>query len=351
MSHLALARNRRSITIAVIIAVVVLVVGGGTWWYVGSRAGRTTFSALFSESVGIYPGSDVRILGVPVGAVSSVDPQGTDVRISMYLNDGVSVRPDTSAVIISPSLVSDRYIQLTGVYSSGPKLQDGASIPLARTATSVEIDQLSSGIVRLTQALGPNGANKNGALADLLNVGAANLRGNGTAVNLTLQRLSQLSGTLSGNRDNLFKTVDNLSKFTSTLAKDDHSVRGLNTALSSVSQVLANDRQSFTDALRELSSALATVKTFIDDNRALISSNVKKLSTITQALSDERASLAEALQSAPLAVDNLLNAYDAKHKTLDGRGNLNELSLWHTGTSGPPMLLPSTGDTQVSGGR
>ena len=351
MSHLALARNRRSITIAVIIAVVVLVVGGGTWWYVGSRAGRTTFSALFSETVGVYPGSDVRILGVPVGAVDSVDPQGTDVRISMYLNDGVSVRPDTSAVIISPSLVSDRYIQLTGVYSSGPKLQDGASIPLARTATSVEIDQLSSGIVRLTQALGPNGANKNGALADLLNAGAANLRGNGTAVNLTLQRLSQLSGTLSGNRDNLFETVDNLSKFTSTLAKDDHSVRGLNTALSSVSQVLADDRQSFTDALRELSSALATVKTFIDDNRALISSNVKKLSTITQALSDERASLAEALQSAPLAVDNLLNAYDAKHKTLDGRGNLNELSLWHTGTSGPPMLLPSTGDTQVSGGR
>jgi virulence factor Mce-like protein len=240
---------------------------------------------------------------------------------------------------------------LTGVYTSGPKLHDGAVIPLTRTATSVEIDQLSTGIVKLTQALGPNGANKNGALADLLNVGAANLRGNGAAMKQTLQRLSQLASTLSGNKGDFFKTISNLSKFTSTLAKDDRSVRGLNTALSTVSSVLANDRQSFTESLHELSGALTTVKNFIQNNRALISSNVKKLAVITQALSDERDSLAQALRSAPIAVDNLINAYDAKHHTLDGRGDLNELSIWHTSSSGPPLLLPSTGDTKVSGGQ
>lgn len=337
-------------TLAVVLLVVVLVAGGGLAWYFVNRSGRTTFSALFTESVGIYPGSDVRVLGVPVGAVDSVHPQGTDVRITMHLNDGYAVEANTRAVIIAPSLVSDRYIQLTGVYSSGPKLADGATIPLSRTATSVEIDELSSGIVRLTQALGPNGANKNGALADLLNVGAANLRGNGAEMRHTIARLSQLAGTLSDNKGDLFKTVDNLSTFTTTLAKDDRSVRGLNTSLQSVSRVLANDRQSFTDALRDLSGALTTVKNFIQNNRSLISTNVKKLSVITQALNDERASLAQALRSAPMAVDNLINAYDAKHGTLDGRGDLNELSIWHTGNDGPPMLLPSTGSTHVSDG-
>ena len=95
-----------------------------------------------------------------------------------------------------------------------------------------------------------------------------------------------------------------------------------------MSQVLANDRQSFAAALHDLSGALATVKNFIDSNRALISSNVKKLAVITQALSAERDSLAEALRTAPLAVDNLINAYDPQHNTLDGRADLNELSLW-----------------------
>ena len=341
---------RRSIGIKVLIVVLVLLIGGGTTWYFAARAGRTNFSAVFTESVGIYPGSDVRILGVPVGAVTSVHPQGTDVRVDMYLDSGVAARADTRAVIISPSLVSDRYVQLTGAYDSGPKLSGGTTIPLSRTATSVEIDQLTDGIVRLTKALGPQGANKNGALADLLDVGEANLKGNGAAFHQTLHRLSQLSGTLSANKDDFFKTITNLSTFTSTLAKNDKSVRGLNSALASVSQVLSDDRQSFTDSLRELSSALASVQQFIHDNRALISSNVKKLAVITQALSDERDSLAQALQSAPVTVDNLINAYDPKRHVLVGRANLNELSIWHTGNDGPPMLLPSSGDVQVSGG-
>jgi virulence factor Mce-like protein len=234
-------------------------------------------------------------------------------------------------VIISPSLVSDRYIQLTGVYNGGPKLQSGAVIPLARTATSVEIDQLTQGLVQLAQALGPNGANKHGALADLLNVGAANLRGNGAALNAMLDQFSRNVNTLSGNRVNLFRTLDNLARFTGTLAGNDQSVRGLNSSLANVSQVLAQDRQSFTDAMHQLSSALLTVKHFIQQKRGLISANVRKLAVITQALMNERSSLAQALRTAPLAVDNVINAYDAKHHTLDGRANLNELSLWPTG--------------------
>ena len=78
--------------------------------------------------------------------------------------------------------------------------------------------------------------------------------------------------------------------------------------------------------------------------------NTSNVVSALQALNDERASLAQALRSAPMAVDNLINAYDAKHSTLDGRGDLNELSIWHTGNDGPPMLLPSTGSTHVSDG-
>jgi virulence factor Mce-like protein len=326
------ALSRRARLLALAVLVVLLAAGGtGLWWYLGPHQEGVRFAAMFRESVGIYPGSDVRILGVPVGTVDAVTPEGTAVKVSMHLDRGIAVRADTRAVIISPSLVSDRYVQLTGVYDGGPKLQSGTVIPLARTATSVEIDQLTQGLVQLAQALGPNGANKHGAFADLLNVGAANLRGNGKALNEMLNSFSQNINTLSGNRGNLFRTLDNLAKFTGTLAKNDQSVRGLNTSLADVSQVLANDRQSFTAAMHQLSGALLTVKRFIDQNRGLISANVHKLAVITQALTDERNSLAQALRTAPLAVDNVINAYDPTHHTLDGRANLNELSLWPAG--------------------
>jgi len=45
-------------------------------------------------------------------------------------------------------------------------------------------------------------------------------------------------------------------------------------------------------------------------------------------LRTERASLAAAVHAAPLAVNNLINAYDPAHRTLTGRGDLNELELW-----------------------
>jgi virulence factor Mce-like protein len=231
-------------------------------------------------------------------------------------------------VIISPSLVSDRYVQLTGIYSSGPKLADGAVIPLTRTATSVEIDELTNSVIQFTKALGPNGANRHGALADLLNVGAANLHGNGAALHRTLQRLGAATGTLANHSGDLFKTISNLATFTRTLAADNNSVRGLNTSLAAVSAVLARDRQSFTLALHDLSQALATVRQFILTHRAELTANVRKLAVITQVLQTERASIAAAVHAAPLAVGNLINAYDPTHRTLTGRGDLNELELW-----------------------
>lgn len=360
------ARAYRSRPAALIGAIVLLLaIGGGTGWYVASRAGRTTFAAMFTESVGIYPGSDVRMLGIKVGAVDSVTPQGTEVRVRMHLDSGAAAAADTGAVIISPSLVSDRYVQLTAPYGgTGPKLAGGTVIPLSRTATSVEIDQLTNGIVQLTKALGPQGANKNGALADLLNVGAANLKGNGKEFNEAIEKLSQFSTTVSDNRGDLFQTLNNLATFTHTLQSNDASVRGLNTSLSAVAKTLADDRQSFTAALQQLGGALSKVKTFINHNHDLIASDVSKLSTITQALLQERASLNQALQTAPLALQNLINAYDPAHHALVGRGDLNDLSIWNTSTlsdssdassssssDGPPMLLPSTGATTVGGGQ
>ncbi len=326
---MAVARTNKVVALAVVGGLLlVAVMGGAFWWYVSGRGDQTHFKAMFTESVGVYPGSDVDILGVAVGTVDDVIPRGTEVEVDMHLNHGVSVAADTRAVIISPSLVSDRYVQLTGVYSSGPKLADGAVIPLARTATSVEIDQLTNSVIQFTKALGPNGANKHGAFADLLNVGAANLRGNGAALHRTLQRLGAAAGTLSNNRGDLFKTISNLATFTRTLAADNNSVRGLNTSLAAVSSVLARDRQSFTQALHDLSQALATVRQFILNHRAALTSNVSKLAVITQVLQTEQSSLAAAVRAAPLAVSNLINAYDPTHRTLTGRGDLNELDLW-----------------------
>jgi virulence factor Mce-like protein len=230
-------------------------------------------------------------------------------------------------------------------------MRDGAVIPVSRTATPVELDQLYNSLNELTTALGPNGANANGALSDLLNTGAANLAGNGPALGTVIQQLGAAARTLNGSSDNLFGTITNLQQFTTTLKNNDSQVRTAINQLASVSGFLAGDRTDLGAALSELATALGQVRDFISGNRTLIASDVDKLASITQLLVNQRASLAESLDVFPLAATNLLGAYDPSHLTLNGRADLLELSavgaFQSKQTDPPPLPLPSVG--QVPG--
>jgi phospholipid/cholesterol/gamma-HCH transport system substrate-binding protein len=347
-------RTRTSKRVArLIVALVVLLAATGSQQWVSRALAGKTISAYFAETVGIYPGSDLRVLGVKVGTVDSVTPVGTGVRVTMSVY--VPVPANASAVVVLPSVVSDRYVQLAPAYIGGPAMADGAVIPVSRTATPVELDQLYRSLNELTTALGPNGANINGALSDVLNTGAADLSGNGQALGTVIQQLGAAARTLNGSADNLFGTIGNLQQFTTTLKNNDSQVRAAIDQLASVSGFLAGDRQDLGAALNELATALGQVRDFISGNRSLIASNVDKLAGLTQILVKQRASLAESLDTFPLAATNLLHAYDPSHHTLDGRGVLLELSAngafqaQQVGPANdpPPLPLPSIG--QVSG--
>src|SRR5207249_249268 len=152
---------------------------------------------------------------------------GDSVTVVLEYDGKYRLPAHAQAAVVAPSLVSDRYVQLLPAYSGGPALRSGADIPLSRTAVPVELDQITGNLDRLSTALGPNGANKNGALSDLLDTAAKNLDGNGTRIHQTIGDLSQATATLAGGREDLFSTVTNLQQFTSTLAANDPQVRRL----------------------------------------------------------------------------------------------------------------------------
>jgi phospholipid/cholesterol/gamma-HCH transport system substrate-binding protein len=330
-------------------AVAAALVAGGILLYRAANHGKQ-ITAYFAESIGVYPGSTVRVLGVPVGTVSSVQPEGTRVKVIMTLNNGVAIPAGADAVVIAPSVVADRYIQLTPAYTSGSQIGDGAVIPVTRTAVPVEVDRVYASLAKLANALGPNGANKNGALSDLIKTGAANLSGNGTYLRQMITEFGGLSKTLGDSSGNLFATIAYLQHFTTMLKNNDGQVRLAENQLAQVSAFLASDRQDLSAAISQLAIALNRVKGFIGGNRALIESNVSKLAAITSLLVRERASLAEALDAAPLAADNLVGAYSAASHTLVSRGYLGELIRGNApaGATGATGTF-TTADTQPAG--
>ncbi|MFB7237822.1 MCE family protein [Streptomyces sp. NPDC056269] len=305
----------------------------------------TRITAWFDRTVGIYAGSDLRVLGVRVGEVESVEPQGTRVRVRLHLDEGVRVPADARALVVAPSIVADRYVQLTPAYSTGPALADGAELPAARNRTPVEIDQLYDSITELSRALGPNGANSTGALSELLDTGAKNLKGNGASIGTSIKEFGKAAKTLDGSSEDLFTTLGQLQTFTTMLKDKDGDVRTAQERLDEVVGYFAENKDDLAGALKELGKALVQVKAFIKDNRGELKKNVDRLVPLTQTLVDQRASLAEALDVAPLAATNVVNAYNTDTRTLDGRANLNEISM-----GGALLPLPVTGGSASAGG-
>ena len=313
------ARSRSLLTtLAAAVAVVALAAGAYTFW---PRAEQTSVSADFTRAVGLYPGSDVRILGVRVGQVDTVVPEGDHVHVTFSYDAKYRVPSDAKAAIVAPSLVSDRYVQLLPVYTSGPALAAGTRIPLERTAVPVELDRVSQSLDDLMVALGPDGANKDGALSQLLETSAANLDGNGTKINGTVHDLSAALSTLSGSREDLFGTVKNLQSFTSMLATNNDQVRRLNSDLATVAVQLSAERDDLKSALKNLGVAVDEVQSFVRDNRAVVKTDLDRAVTVTGSLVKQRDALAQVLENAPTALSNLQNAYHPETGTLDTRNN------------------------------
>lgn len=308
-------------------------------------------SATFASAVGLYPGSDVQVLGVKVGTVTAVEPTRDGVLVSMELDDADVAAADTGAVIVAPTMVSDRFVQLTTPHTGGAALKDGATIE--ETGVPVEVDELYSGLTDLAEQLGPEGANKNGALSRLLETAAANLKGQGGDINQMIDEFGKATGTLANSDDDFFATVGNLDRFNSMLLEHDEGVASANRQLAEVSRYLAEDSDDLGAAIANLGDALAVLDDFIDDNRGNLKTSVEKLRGPTQVLVNQKKSLAEAVRTIPVALQNFLAAYNPTYNTVDGRGNLNELTVWstdgltaRTSPSAPPVLLPGIGEGQ-----
>ena len=187
--------GRRAATVVAAACVLALLIAVALWWITVGQRG-TTITTYFDKAVGVYPGSEVKVLGVSVGQIDEVVPQGSVVRVELTVDDGVEIPADAHAVVVAPSLVSDRYIQITPAYEAGPLMASGTVIPRERTETPVELDDLAASVNELATALGPNGANASGALSNVLDTAAANLSGNGELLGNTIRELSAAAATL-----------------------------------------------------------------------------------------------------------------------------------------------------------
>lgn len=309
MSRLPVRVSRTTATLLVMALILAAI--GGAAAVIGFGGGPTkTISARFSEAPGLYPGNHVEVLGITVGSVTGVHPSPGYVTVTMSVQAGLKLPRAVGAELVAPEVVSDRFVQLTPAYTGGPQAAPGTVIPTGRTVIPLNVDQILSTLDQLVTALGPNGANKNGDLSQLLTELADVLGGEGPAINGTVNGLGQALGGLANDGPQLTQLLDRLGTFTQAAASDDSSYQAFAGALAQVSGELSGDDADIGAALHTLQLALGQLATFLQNNRGNLGSAAASLSTFAHQLAVEQQQLTQVIGTAPLTLQNLAAAVD-----------------------------------------
>ena len=265
---------------------------------------------------------------------------------TMHYDSDVDVPADANAVIVAPSIVGDRFVQLTPVFTGGQKLADGAVLDVDNTSVPLELDQIYSSLDQLTVALGPNGANKNGALTDLLETTAAELRRPGRGSSTRPSRTSASSAqTLDDNKEELFGSAAELEEFISTLADNDQTVREFNQSLAAVSTCWPASARSSPPRCATSPSAWQGLDVRQGQPRRRSAANITGLNRVAKVLVKQRDALDETLRTAPLALNNLALTYNPQAGTLDTNANIGELVNQISPTPRPAVRPGQPADT------
>ncbi len=313
MQRIAGSRGLRYSTVIALIAVLV----GGV--YVLSLSGNSrSVVGYFTSAVGLYPGDQVRVLGVPVGQVDTIEPRPSDVKITMSVSKDVKIPKDAQAIIMSPNLVSARFIQLTPAYTGGAVLPDGGSIALGRTGVPVEWDEVKESLTKLAVQLGPTTGSMQGPLGRAINQAADTFNGNGESFHNALRELSQAAGRLGDSRSDIFGTVKNLQVLVNALSASNEQIVQFAGNVASVSQVLADSSRHLDNTLGTLNKALSDIRGFLHENNSTLIDTVNNLNDFAKTLSDQSENLEQVLHVAGPGIANFYNIYDPAQGTLNG---------------------------------
>jgi phospholipid/cholesterol/gamma-HCH transport system substrate-binding protein len=341
--------NTRRVRISLAVALVAVLVAAlfVVNWAV-DRANRATVIGYFANTNGMFVGDDVRILGVPVGRVEKIEPQPQQVKVTFFYDERYKVPADAKAVILSPSLVTSRAIQLTPAYTGGPVMANNAVIPLQRTAVPVEFDDFRRQLDKLADSLQPTQPGGLSPLGSFVKTTADNLRGRGAEIRNAVIELSHALSALNDHSTDLFSSIKNLAIVVSALRDSTEVMRELNRNLAAVTGLLADTPDEVGQALADIDSVDDDVRSFVADNRDALGTTAEKLASITTALVASEDDIKQTLHIAPNAFQNFVNIYQPAQAVIGGAVALNMFSNPITFLCGAVQAASRLGAEQAS---
>ena len=270
--------SHRSMVIKVsIFAVAMLLVAAGLVVVFGDfRFGpESTYHATFTDVSRLKAGPKVRIAGVPVGAVSSVqlNPDNT-IDVKFGVDSRYMLYSSTRAVIRYENLVGDRFLEITSGPGELRKLAPGATINAQHTQPALDLDALLGGLRPVFKGLDADKVNTiSSALIELLQgQGGAlsNVLADTSAFSTALGQRDQLIGDAITNLNTVLGTIDERSaKFSASVDQLQQLITGLAKNKDSIAGAIPPLASTTTDLTELLKNSRRPLQGILENTRPL----------------------------------------------------------------------------------
>lgn len=252
------------------------------------------YSAVFADVSSLKAGDTVRVAGVRVGTVNSVDLQpDNSVIVGFGADRDIVLTSGTKVAVRYLNLVGDRFLELLDAPGSTRIQPPGSVISSERTAPALDLDLLLGGLKPVVQGLNPQAVN---ALTNSL---IQILQGQDGNLESLFAKTSDFSNSLADNSQTVQQLVDNLNAVLKTIATDGDKFSGTVDRLEKLVTGLAADRDPIGDAIAALDSGTASLADLLTEGRAPLAGSVDQLSRLAPILDSDKESLDIALQKAP----------------------------------------------------
>ena len=315
LRNLRLPKRPRTSVIIGSLAVAVAVLVGFVGFHLYQKLTNNTVVAYFPEANALYSGDKVQIMGIRVGSVDKIVPAGDKMKVIFHYSNKYKVPANASAVIVSPTLVSSRSIQLEPPYKSGPVMADNTVIPIERTQVPTEWDELRDSVANVISKLGPTPEQPKGPFGDLIESFADGLAGKGKQINTTFDSLSRALTALNQGRGDFFAVVHSLALFVNALHKDDQQFVALNNNLAQFTGRLTHSDSDLANAIQQFDGLLSTLRPFLAKNREVLARDIDNLANVTTTLVQPEPlnGLETGLHVLPTLETNLNQIYHPSH--------------------------------------
>jgi phospholipid/cholesterol/gamma-HCH transport system substrate-binding protein len=253
--------------------------------------GGDTYYASFAESGGLRVNDEVRIAGVRVGKVNSVELEDGAVKVGFKVKTDSTFGEDTEAAIKVKTLLGAMYLSLEPKGSG--QLEEGTTIPVARTSSPFDVVDAFEGLAETSGEIDTD------QLAKSLS----------TLADLTRSTPEEFREALTG-----------VSALSRTVASRDQEINSLLQNLERVSTVLNARDEDIVTLMRDADVLFRALVSRRDAVHNLLVSTSKLSTELTQLVSQSRADLKPALNH----LENVLAVLNKNQDNLDNSLRLME---------------------------